>query len=143
MWGPIRYCRTTGADDDLVAVLDRAIHGDVPVGFLDHDEVYDGFEDPPRLLTPEAVTEIARALGPVDLDAVLAGLPAAPPAAAAACGFDRGFRGVRTALPHRSLPILAPVPRRGRPARLVRGGVGRLTGRADASTTPAGPRRGR
>ncbi|CAM5244857.1 DUF1877 family protein [Streptomyces aurantiogriseus] len=95
VWGLIRYCRATGADAGMIAALERAIDGDPheDVGFLDHDEVYDGFDGPPRLLTPDAVTEIAGALDAVDLDAVLAGLPASTPDAAAACGFARGFTG--------------------------------------------------
>ncbi|MGI5373831.1 DUF1877 family protein [Streptomyces sp. CA-251387] len=95
VWGLIWYCRSTGADVDLIALLDRAVSGDPggDIGFLDHDEVYDGFDDPPRLLTPAAVAELARDLDAVDLDIVLADLPTATADAAAACGFDGGFRG--------------------------------------------------
>ncbi|MFE5917060.1 DUF1877 domain-containing protein [Streptomyces sp. NPDC056468] len=71
--GLIRYCRATGTDADLIALLDRAVSGDPggDIGFLDHDEVYDGIEGPPRLLAAAAVAEIARALYAVDLDHLL------------------------------------------------------------------------
>ncbi|MFI6014744.1 DUF1877 family protein [Streptomyces sp. NPDC051243] len=94
-WGLIAYCRSTGVDRDLIALLDRAVSGDLggDIGFLDHDEVYDGFDGSPRLLGPAAVTDIARRLDHIDLDAVLAHLPTATDDAAAACGFGRGFRG--------------------------------------------------
>ncbi|MGW6737248.1 DUF1877 family protein [Streptomyces sp. NPDC055013] len=94
-WGLIRYCRATGADADLIAVLDRAISGDPgeDIGFLDHDEVHDGIEGPPRLLAPAAVAEIARALYAVDLDDLLADLPPHPEDAAVACGFGHAFAG--------------------------------------------------
>ncbi|MET9461318.1 hypothetical protein ABZY05_40800 [Streptomyces canus] len=38
-------------------LLERAVSGDPGgnVGFLDHDKVYDGFTDPPRLLGPWCV----------------------------------------------------------------------------------------
>ncbi|MGW6906122.1 DUF1877 domain-containing protein [Streptomyces sp. NPDC054940] len=95
VWGLIRYCRSTGVDADLIAPLDRAVCGDPggDIGFLDHDEVYDGFDDPPQVLFPASVADIARALVKVDLDVVLADLPTATDDAAAACGFGRGFNG--------------------------------------------------
>ncbi|MFI7412856.1 DUF1877 family protein [Streptomyces sp. NPDC049627] len=95
VWGLIWYCRSTGADVDLIALLDRAVSGDPggDIGFLDHDEVYDGIDGPPRLLAPAAVVEIARGLEAVDLDIVLADLPSAAADAAAACGFGDGFSG--------------------------------------------------
>ncbi|WP_128430583.1 DUF1877 domain-containing protein [Streptomyces cyaneus] len=68
VWGLIRYCRTQGTEADLIALLDRAVSGD-PGG------------------------DIARALDAVDIDAVLADLPATTEGAAAACGFGRGFNG--------------------------------------------------
>ncbi|MFG2783653.1 DUF1877 domain-containing protein [Streptomyces prunicolor] len=77
LWGLIRCCRSTGADPESIAVLDRAVSGDPDgnVGFLDHDEVYDGFGDPPRLL---------------------ADMPTSAEVAAAVCGFGPGFDiGVR------------------------------------------------
>ncbi|MCL8017130.1 DUF1877 family protein [Streptomyces sp. AS02] len=48
---------------------------------------------PTQLLDPAAVTELARALEAVDLDAVLVNLPTTTADAAAACGFGRGFDG--------------------------------------------------
>jgi len=95
VWGLVRHCRRAGADAKVIAVLDRAVSGDPggDVGFLDHDEVYDGFGDPPRLLTPAAVADIAEALDRVELDGVLAVLPASNAEAAAVCGFSRGFDG--------------------------------------------------
>lgn len=55
--------------------------------------MHDGFDCPPRLLTPDTVTEVARALDAVDPGTVLAELPAATDDAAEACGFGRGYRG--------------------------------------------------
>jgi len=94
IWGLIRWCRSTAAAPDLAALLDRAISGDPgsDVGFLDHDEVYDGYETPPRLLAPAAVADISRALDGVALDALLGALPDSPEEAAAACDFG-GFSG--------------------------------------------------
>ncbi|MGW8875460.1 DUF1877 domain-containing protein [Streptomyces mirabilis] len=78
----------------LHAALDRALSGDADgdIGFLDHDEVYDGCSDPPRPPAPAAVDEITRALLEADIDQALAGLPDDPAAAASAVGFQ-GFRG--------------------------------------------------
>ncbi|MFE2689174.1 DUF1877 domain-containing protein [Streptomyces mirabilis] len=92
LWGLRRYCRGTARCAPLHAALDRALSGDADIGFLDHDEVYDGCTDPPRLLAPAAVDEITRAPLEADIDQVLAGLPDAPAAAASAVGFQ-GFRG--------------------------------------------------
>jgi hypothetical protein len=76
-------------------LLDRAVSGDPggDVGFLDHDEVYDGFDAPPQLLAPAAVAEIAHALDALDLDGLLADLPTNTLDAAAIRGFDGGFDG--------------------------------------------------
>lgn len=95
IWGLLHHCRAAGGDARTAAVLDRAITGDAheDVAFLDHPEVYDGFGAPPALLAPDAVTEVARALVALDLNAILAGLPASDPDAAGACGFGRGFTG--------------------------------------------------
>ncbi|QDN96984.1 hypothetical protein FNV65_12625 [Streptomyces sp. S1A1-8] len=94
MWGLLRYCRGTARRAPLHAALDRALSGDADgdIGFLDHDEVYDGCTDPPRPPAPAAVDEITRALLEADIDQVLAGLPDDPAAAASAVGFQ-GFRG--------------------------------------------------
>ncbi|WP_328832794.1 MULTISPECIES: hypothetical protein [unclassified Streptomyces] len=79
----------------MIALLDRAVSGDPDgnVGFLDHDEVYDGFGDPPRLLDPGAVADTAAALGRVQLDDLLSSLPASTADAAISCGFRGGFDG--------------------------------------------------
>jgi hypothetical protein len=91
LWGLLRYRRGTARWAPLHTALDRALSGD-DIGFLDHDEVYDGCTDPPCLPAPAAVDEITRALLAADIDQVLAGLPDAPAAAASAVGFQ-GFRG--------------------------------------------------
>ncbi|MFE6176636.1 DUF1877 family protein [Streptomyces sp. NPDC056464] len=94
-WGLIRYCRATRTATALMTLLGRAISGDPggDIGFLDHPEVYDGFDGPPQLLAPTAVRDIARALDAIDLDDVLSNLPTTNDEAAAACGFGRGFNG--------------------------------------------------
>ncbi|MGW1916635.1 hypothetical protein ACWCQS_39505 [Streptomyces sp. NPDC002076] len=51
-----------------------------------------GTESRPGSCPTAAVSDISRALDGTDLDGVLARLPTAPPAAAAACGFP-GFSG--------------------------------------------------
>ena len=95
VWGMIHYARATGAEAETIAALDRAIDGDPggDVGFLDHDEVYDGITDPPQLLAPDAVRAVSRAPDAIDVDAFLAGLPSATDDAAQSCGFERGFAG--------------------------------------------------
>ena len=101
VWGLIWYCRSRGAPPAVIALLRRAVDGDEAVGFLDHDEVYDGFDGPPHALTPAAVADLARALEALDLDALLADLPTDSAEAAAACGFREGFNGdVRAYLTH-------------------------------------------
>ncbi|MEU7419249.1 DUF1877 family protein [Streptomyces antibioticus] len=94
LWGLLWYGRRADADAEARALIQRAIDGDPGgnIGFLDHDEVYDGYGDPPRLLAPEAVRELSRGLDAIDLDAYLAALPASPGEAAEACGFG-GFNG--------------------------------------------------
>lgn len=94
-WGLLRHCHGSGADPGTVTLLDRATCGDPggDVGFLDHDEVYDGLADPPRLLAPLAVADIAHGLDAIDLDTLLADLPRSPAAAAAVCGFGPDFDG--------------------------------------------------
>ncbi|MFD4875516.1 DUF1877 family protein [Streptomyces sp. NPDC058420] len=93
--GLLHHCRSTGADPELIALLDRSVSGDPDgnMGFLDHDEVYDGFGDPPRLLGPAAVADTAAALDRVQLDDLLSPLPASTADAAIACGFRGGFGG--------------------------------------------------
>jgi hypothetical protein len=94
LWGLLRFCRGMGADAAAAGALDR-LTGGAPaedMDFLDHPDVHDGFGGPPRLLSAAAVSAISRALDDTDLDAILARLPTAPPAAAAACGLP-GFSG--------------------------------------------------
>lgn len=93
LWGLIRYWRSTGADPEVIALLDRAVSGDLDgnIGFLDHDDVYDGFGDPPRLLAPTAVADVSAALDRLRLGDLLADMPASTEVAAAVCGFDPGF----------------------------------------------------
>ncbi|POX47637.1 DUF1877 domain-containing protein [Streptomyces sp. Ru71] len=94
-WGLAAYCRSGGADPAVAGLLDRAVSATYgqTAGYLDHDEVYDGFTDPPRVLDPAEVEKIARDLGDVDVAALLAELPDAPAEAAAACGHAEGFSG--------------------------------------------------
>jgi len=100
LWGLIRFCRTAGGAPDMAALLDRAVSGDPGgnIAFLDHEDVYDGVGDPPRLLTPAAVADIAVALDHMDLEAVLTDLPASTEEAAVACGFGEFNGAVRTHL---------------------------------------------
>nr|WP_208617095.1 MULTISPECIES: hypothetical protein [Streptomyces]MDI5912382.1 hypothetical protein [Streptomyces sp. 12257] len=55
----------------MAAPLERAVSGDPDgdVSFLDHEKVYDGFADPPRLLGPTAVADIAQGLDAIDVGA--------------------------------------------------------------------------
>ncbi|MEU9330389.1 hypothetical protein AB0D91_42595 [Streptomyces canus] len=79
----------------MAALLERAVSGDPDgdVGFLDHNEVYDGFADPPRVLGATAVTDSAHGLDAIDVGALLADLSASSAEAAAVCGFGPGFVG--------------------------------------------------
>lgn len=94
LWGLLRHLRAVEAAPEPVALLDRSISGDdaAAVAFLDHLEVYDRFGDPPTLLTPDAVAEVAGRLDAVDTAAMLARLPSDPDEAAESCGFG-GFHG--------------------------------------------------
>ncbi|MCU7820478.1 YfbM family protein [Kitasatospora sp. DSM 101779] len=98
LWGLLRHLRRVEAASDVVAVLDRSIDGDnaAAVVFLDHLEVYDRIGDPPTLLAPDAVAEVARELDTIDTAALLALLPRDPVQAAESCGFGR-FHGALTA----------------------------------------------
>jgi hypothetical protein len=91
-----RHAPKRGADDREAKAqgtdLGQPDHGSSDVGFLDHDEVYDGLFDPPRLLGRRAVDEIGRAFEGVEIGQVLADLPSSAREAAAACGFP-GFDG--------------------------------------------------
>lgn len=95
VWGLIRFGRASGAAPGTLALLDRAVSGDPDgdLGFLDHDGVYDGFTDPPRLLTSTAVADVSCGLDGLDADALLADLPDSPGEAAAVCGFGPSSDG--------------------------------------------------
>ncbi|MGW9211254.1 DUF1877 family protein [Embleya sp. NPDC055664] len=69
--------RRAGLESASVAAIDRALDGDPggDIAFLDHDGVYDGMSEPPALLAPGAVAEIAAALDAIDADRVLAAIP--------------------------------------------------------------------
>ncbi|MEU3922711.1 DUF1877 family protein [Streptomyces sp. NPDC029004] len=92
IWGLIKFFRWARIDAVHTNTLERSITGDPgsDVGFLDHAEVYDGFDGPPALLPPEVVTEVAHALDAIDLSKALARLPQDNAEAALACGFE-GF----------------------------------------------------
>ncbi|WP_316752519.1 DUF1877 family protein [Streptomyces herbicida] len=61
-----------------ISTLERSIGRDLnePVVFLDHPEFYDGFDGPPALLAPAAVTEVARVLAAMEIDSLLETLSA-------------------------------------------------------------------
>ncbi|OPC76938.1 hypothetical protein B4N89_40800 [Embleya scabrispora] len=69
--------RRAGLESASVIAIDRALDGDPggDIAFLDHDGVYDGMTEPPALLTPGAVAEIAAVLDAIDADRVLAAIP--------------------------------------------------------------------
>lgn len=94
IWGLIWFCQRMQIEEQCIQNLQRSIAGDSggDVEFLDHPEVYDGFDAPPALLAPAAVAEVARDLATMDIDDMLSHLPADSFAAAEACGF-RGFNG--------------------------------------------------
>lgn len=74
VWELLTFYRWAQPDSRNIGILERSICGDLntPVAFLDHPEVYDGFDDPPALLAPAAVTEVARALAVMEIDSLLA-----------------------------------------------------------------------
>ncbi|WP_424643133.1 DUF1877 domain-containing protein [Embleya sp. AB8] len=84
--------RRAGNSGTSVAAITRALEGDPggDVAFLDHDGVYDGFGEPPALLPPAAVAEIAVALAAVDSDTIPAAIPATAEEAAALFRFPLG-----------------------------------------------------
>jgi hypothetical protein len=128
-WGLIGHRSGSGAAPATVALLERAVSGDPDgdVGFLDHDEVYDGLADPPRLLGPAAVADIAQGLDAIDVGALLADLPVSPAEAAVVCGFGPAFVGdVRTHLVEH-LAAMRQFYREARPSRMVCCRLGRLT----------------
>lgn len=95
IWGLLWYCHRAQIDGQHLSVLERPITGDPSddIGFLNHPDVYDGFGDPPTLLSPTAVGELASDLGTLDLDRLLRGLPQSQSEAAVACGLGEGFNG--------------------------------------------------
>ncbi|MER5381967.1 DUF1877 family protein [Streptomyces sp. NPDC002688] len=78
IWQLLGFYRRMQPDAWQIAVLERSIRGDDsdPIAFLDHPGVYDGFDGPPALLTPAAVTEVAHALAAMDIGHLLERLPA-------------------------------------------------------------------
>lgn len=78
IWELLRFYRCMQPDARQIPVLQRAIDGDGDsiVSFLDHPEVYDGFDTPPALLTPEAVGQVAGGLASMDIGPLLETLPA-------------------------------------------------------------------
>ncbi|WP_406129177.1 DUF1877 domain-containing protein [Streptomyces sp. NBC_00989] len=99
LWGLIHLCRSTGADPQVIALLDRAVSGD-PDG--DVGGMRDSWTTTrcttvsairPGLLAPVAIADIAAALDRVRLGDLLADLPASTEVAAAVCEFGAGFDG--------------------------------------------------
>ncbi|MFG2895088.1 DUF1877 family protein [Streptomyces sp. NPDC048248] len=90
IWGLITFFRRAHIDERHLAALERSIAGDDDgdVGFFDHPAAYDGFDAPPALLAPAAVSEVAHALNAIDLARALNQLPADSAEAAQACGFE-------------------------------------------------------
>jgi hypothetical protein len=78
VWELLAFYRRIQPDSPHISILERSIRGDShdAVAFLDHPEVYDGFDGPPALLAPAAVAEVARALAAMTLDSLLEALPA-------------------------------------------------------------------
>ncbi|MEV6196610.1 DUF1877 family protein [Streptomyces sp. NPDC051920] len=78
VWELLTFNRQMQPDSRHIGILERSITGDLdaPVAFLDHPEVYDGFDGPPALLAPAAVTEVARELAAMEIDSLLETLPA-------------------------------------------------------------------
>jgi hypothetical protein len=107
----IRHCRAAGVAPGTLALLERAVSGDPDgdLGFLDHDDVHDGFGDPPRLLTPTAVAVCG--FGPgfdgdvrahlVDTSTRCGSSTARPPGAGSAWSCGSTDRGASTGRPPR------------------------------------------
>ncbi|MFE6364393.1 DUF1877 domain-containing protein [Streptomyces sp. NPDC057806] len=78
IWELLWFYRRMQPDADQIHVLQRAIHGDPDgnVDFLDHPEVYDGFDAPPAVLRPPAVSQVARDLATIELAPLFERLPA-------------------------------------------------------------------
>ncbi|MEV0282369.1 DUF1877 family protein [Streptomyces sp. NPDC050610] len=78
IWELLWFYRRMQPDASQIPVLEQAINGDPDgsVSFLDHPEVYDGFDAPPALLTPAAVSQVARDLAVMGIAPLLETLPA-------------------------------------------------------------------
>ncbi|MFI5530612.1 DUF1877 domain-containing protein [Kitasatospora sp. NPDC051853] len=88
LWGLVRYLRWAEEEPELLRTLERSIDGDGPeeIPYLDHLEVYDRFGDPPSLLSPPVVAELAARLGAVNPEAVFAAFPQERELVEEACG---------------------------------------------------------
>ncbi|WP_409239424.1 DUF1877 domain-containing protein [Streptomyces sp. PA5.6] len=78
VWELLWFYQRMQPHERHIRLLRRAIDGDAgnSITFLDHPEVYDGFDGPPALLAAEAVTEVADGLAAIDIGPVLKDLPA-------------------------------------------------------------------
>ncbi|WP_406364514.1 DUF1877 family protein [Streptomyces sp. NBC_00645] len=78
IWQLLAFYRRMQPDAWQIAVVERSIRGDRSdtIAFLDHPGMYDGFDGPPALLAPAAVTEVAHALAGMDIGHLLERLPA-------------------------------------------------------------------
>jgi hypothetical protein len=78
IWELLWFYRRMQPDAGQIPVLQRAIHGDRDgsVDLLDHPEVYDGFDAPPAVLHPAAVSQVARDLATTEIAPLLERLPA-------------------------------------------------------------------
>ncbi|MDI2132119.1 DUF1877 family protein [Yinghuangia seranimata] len=94
IWGLARMLRRSGHDPAVLRMIDQAIatEGGAALDYLVHDDVYDGFDGPPMLVEPAAVSALAGALAAMDVDAALDRLPSDADEAARVCGFG-WFRG--------------------------------------------------
>ncbi|GAA4236338.1 hypothetical protein GCM10022254_45710 [Actinomadura meridiana] len=77
IWELLTFYRCMRPGDRSISVIERSIEGDTrdEIGFLDHLSVYDGFGDPPALVTPTAVAEVADELAMLDIEPLLRTLP--------------------------------------------------------------------
>jgi hypothetical protein len=78
IWELLWFYQRMQPDARQIPILQRAINGDSDsiISFLDHPEVYDGFDAPPALLTPAAVSQVAGELATMDIGPLLEILPA-------------------------------------------------------------------
>ncbi|SNT51957.1 hypothetical protein SAMN05216252_13356 [Actinacidiphila glaucinigra] len=96
IWELLWFYRRMQPDARQIPVLQRAISGDSDstVSFLNHSAVYDGFDAPPTLLTPAAVSQVAGELATMNIGPLLETLPAYREAG----GFSRFIGDPRTYL---------------------------------------------